>query len=85
MCLSLFYNSENSYLFVNDVEIYKFNAKGYYINVVPLCLCDNTKYFSTYNINFFNFNDILDIHYYLMKKKRYKIMYGLIKKCFLDY
>ena len=29
LCLSLFYNSENSYLFVNDVEIYKFKAKGY--------------------------------------------------------
>ena len=37
-CLSLHYNGANSYLIVNDVEIYKFKAKGSAIVTSPLCL-----------------------------------------------
>ena len=33
-CLSLHYYGSNSFVFVNDVEIYKFNAKDSEINVV---------------------------------------------------
>ena len=37
-CLSLHYNGENSYLFVNGTEIYKFKAKDSEIVASPLCL-----------------------------------------------
>ena len=37
-CLSLHYNGENSYLFVNDTEIYKFKGKDSEILVGPICL-----------------------------------------------
>ena len=37
-CLSLHYNGANSYLFVNDIEIYKFKAKDSKIIATPLCL-----------------------------------------------
>ena len=37
-CLSLYYNGANSYLFVNDTEIYKFKAKYSEIVATPLCL-----------------------------------------------
>ena len=36
--LSLHYNGENSYLFVNGTEIYKFKAKDSEIVASPLCL-----------------------------------------------
>ena len=38
LCLSLHYNGANSYLFVNDTEIYKFKAKDSEIVATPLCL-----------------------------------------------
>ena len=37
-CLSLHHNGENSYLFVNGNEIYKFKAKDPKIVASPLCL-----------------------------------------------
>ena len=37
-CLSLHYKGENSYLFVNDTEIYKFKGKDSEILVGPICL-----------------------------------------------
>ena len=37
-CLSLHYNGANSYLFFNDVEIYKFKAKDSEIVIGPTCL-----------------------------------------------
>ena len=40
-CLSLHYNGANSYLFVNDIKIYKSKAKDSEIVVTPLCY----KYF----------------------------------------
>ena len=37
-CLSLYYNGENSYLFVNGTEIHKFKAKDSETVASPLCL-----------------------------------------------
>ena len=36
-CLSLHYNGANSYLFVNETQIYKFKAKHFEILVGPIC------------------------------------------------
>ena len=49
-CLSLHYNGENSYLFVNGTEIYKFKAKDSEIVASPLCLGNISKDWSTDNI-----------------------------------
>ena len=83
-CLSLHYNGANSYLFVNDIEIYKFKAKDSEIVAKPLCLGNVSKDWSTdhmkktgFNGYVYDFsgdydaadvNDIKDIHKYLMKK-----------------
>ena len=37
-CLSLHYNGENSYLFVNGTEIIKLKAKNSEIVATPICL-----------------------------------------------
>ena len=42
-CLSMYYNGENSYLFVNGSEIIKFKAKDSKIVATPLCLWNITK------------------------------------------
>ena len=42
-CLSLHYNRENSYLFVNGTENYKFKAKDSKIVATPLCLGSFSK------------------------------------------
>ena len=84
-CLSLHYNRANSYLFVNGTEIDKFKAKDSEIIVTPLCLGNISKDFSGDNIkksglngyvydisvdyDAIAFDDILDIHKYLIKKK----------------
>ena len=49
-CLSLHYNGEDSYLFVNGTEIYKFKAKDSEIVWTPLCLGNISKDWSTDNI-----------------------------------
>ena len=83
-CLSLHYNGANSYLFVNDTEIYKFKAKDSEIVATPLCLGNISKNCSTDNMKRTGFNgyvyefsvdydatdadDIKYIHKYLMKK-----------------
>ena len=41
--LSLHYNGANSYLFVNDTEIYKFKTKDPEIVAIPLCLGSISK------------------------------------------
>ena len=84
-CLSLHYNGANSYLFVNDTEIYKFKAKDSEIVATPLCLgkiskdwsLDNMKktgfngYVYDFSVNYdaTNVDGISDIHKYLIKKK----------------
>ena len=83
-CLSLHYNGEDSYLFVNNTEIYKFKAKDSETVATPLCLGNNSKDWSVVNTKKTGFNgyvyyfsadydatdvnDIKDIHKYLMKK-----------------
>ena len=83
-CLSLHYNKENSYLFVNGTEIIKFKSKDPEILPYPLCLGNISRDWSVDNIDKTGLNgyvydfvvdydpvavdDILDIHKYLMKK-----------------
>ena len=78
------YNGANSYLFVNGKEIYKFKAKNSKTVAAPLCLgniskdwtADNMKktgfngYVYDFSVDYeaTDFDDILDIHKYLMKK-----------------
>ena len=79
-CLSLHYNRENSYLFVNGTEIHKFKGE---FNAIPLCLGNISKDFSVDNMKntgFYGYvshfsvdydaiavDDMLDIYKYLMK------------------
>ena len=49
-CLSLHYNREDSYLFVNGTEIYKFKAKDSKIVATPLCLRNISIDWSTDNM-----------------------------------
>ena len=83
-CLSLHYNGLNKHVFINGVELFKFEAKNSEINTAPLCLgnvlkkvsVDNMKktrlygYTSHFSIDYdaTAVYDILDIHKYLMKK-----------------
>ena len=78
------YNGANSYLFVNDTEIYKLRAKDTEIVATRLCLGNISKDWSVDNMKKTGFNgyaydfsvdydaitvdDIKDIHKYLMKK-----------------
>ena len=77
------YNGANSYLFVNGVEIIKFETKDSEIKSTPLCLGNVSKNFSVANMkktglneyiydfsvdyDAISFDDILDIHKYLIK------------------
>ena len=88
-CLSLHYNGDNSYLFVNDTEIITFKAKDSEIVANPLRLGNISEDFSSTNMkktglygSVFDFSvdyrvtavdDILDIHNYLMKEMAYNI------------
>ena len=81
-CFSLYYNRENSYLFVNGTEIYKFKAKDSEIVPSPLCLGNISKDWSIDNMTKTGFNgyvydvsvdydstdvdSVKDIHKYLM-------------------
>ena len=55
-CFSLHYNGANSYLFVNDTEIYKLKAKYSEIVATPLYLGNISKDWSTDNMNKTEFN-----------------------------
>ena len=82
--LRLYYNAENSYMFVNGTEIYKFKAKASKNVAAPLWLGNILKGWSADNLKKTGFNrdvyyfsvdydatdvdDILDIHKYLIKK-----------------
>ena len=83
-CLSLHYNGDNSYLFVNGEEIISFKAKDSVIVLYPLCLGNISKdfdlsymekteltgYIYDFSVDYWAIaNDkIRDIHNYLMKK-----------------
>ena len=78
------YNGANSYLFVNGAEIIKFKTKDSEIKSTPLCLGNASKNFSVgymkktglngyiydFSVDYdaISFDDILDIHKYLIKK-----------------
>ena len=84
LCLSRHCNGENSYIFVNGTEIYKFKAKDSEILVGPICLLNTSKDWLVDNMKRTRFtgyvydfsvdcdptsvHDIKDIHKYLMKK-----------------
>ena len=86
-CLSLHYNGANSYLFVNETEIYKFKVKDSEILVGPIFLGNISKDWSVDNMkrtwfnghlydfsvdyNVTDVDDIKDIHKYLMKKYKW--------------
>ena len=86
VCLSLHYNGDNSYLFVNGRQIVKFKAKDSEYVPYPLCLAGVSKDISSSNATglygyVYDFsvdykaitnNKIHDIHAYLMKKKTTK-------------
>ena len=83
-CLRFHYNRANSYLLVNGREIIKFKAKDSEITPCKLCLGNISKDCSIYNMkktglkdcvydfgvdyDASDFDDIKDIHTYLMKK-----------------
>ena len=83
-CLSLPYNGDNSYLFVNGKEIINFKAKDSEIVNTSICLGNISKVFSKNNMSLkglrgyaYDFsvdyralaaNKILDIHKYLVEK-----------------
>ena len=50
LCLSLYYNGANSYLFVNSTEIYKSKEKDSETVSNPLCLGNISKDWSTDNM-----------------------------------
>ena len=82
--LSLYYNRENSYLFVDGTEIIKFKSKDPEIVGTPFCLGNTSKdqsvddmkrtglygYICDFPVDYdaITIDDILDIHKYLMKK-----------------
>ena len=82
--LSLRYNGNNSFLFVNAIKIYQFKVKDSEIKDYALCLGNISKDFTIHImkknrikgvLNFFSIdfnpidtNDILDIHKYLAKR-----------------
>ena len=83
-CLSLHYNGDNSYLFVNGKEVTKFKATNSELIKYPMCLggllkdydtnsCKDTGlYGNVYDVSVdystITNDKIVDIHNYLMKK-----------------
>ena len=83
-CLSLHYNGDNTYLFVNGKEIINFKAKDSEIVPPPLCLGGISKdissqitnnvglsgYIYDFSVDYWTIanNKILHIHKYLIKK-----------------
>ena len=49
-CLSLYYNDDNSYLFVNGIEQFKFKANDSSIVANQLCLGNISKYWGATNM-----------------------------------
>ena len=85
----------NSYLFVKDVQIYKFKAKDSEINTALLCLGNVSNNFSGDNIRLYQYvyafsvdfdsidvAVILDIQKYLMKKYDIKQCLHLLRNVY---
>ena len=64
--LNLHYNEVNSYLFVNEVEIYKLKAKDSEINSYPVCLGNISKNVLTGNMERLDYMDISMIFQLIM-------------------
>ena len=91
--LNLHYNGNNSFLFVNATEVYQCKAKHSEIKYYALCLDNISENFTSNNLkkielkgvvksfsvdyNPINTNNILNIHKYSMKRRWYKIMFGI--------
>ena len=89
--LSLHYNGNKSFLFVNGAKMYQFKAKDSEIKPCPLYLGNISKDFTINNMkktgligvvkvfsvdyNVIDSDDILDIHRYLMEGTEYKKKY----------
>ena len=83
-CLSLHYNGDNSYLFVNGKQVINFKAKNSELIKYSMCLGGILKEYNEnsrkdtglygnvydFNVNYsaITNNKIVDIHNYLMKK-----------------
>ena len=99
-CVSLHYNSDNSYLFVNGKEVCKFKAKNSELKKYNLCLGSISKDYDKKDVSDIGLNGlvydfrvdsspitdkILDIHNYLMEKKQYNIKFlGLLKNVYFS-
>ena len=86
--INLHYNRIESYSFVNGVKICQLKAKNTELNAYQLCLGNISKYFKVDNLKrngqhgcvydssvdyrSIDFDDILDIYKYLMKKQNIK-------------
>ena len=95
--LYLHCNGSNRFIFVNATKMYEFKAKDPEKNDYPLCLGNISKDFTVklnktwfkgivivFSVEFnpTDTNDILNIHWCLIKRKWYKITFGIIKKLF---
>ena len=94
ICLSLHYNGDNSYFFVNNKQIVKFKAADSEIIAQPLCLASISEDFGSSNLtgpygyvydfsaDYFSIqtSSIHDIHAYLIKKTILYKMFRVIKK-----
>ena len=58
LCLSLHYNGNNSYFFVNGAEIIKIKAKDSEIVANPLCLGNISEDFSSANMKKIDYMDL---------------------------
>ena len=81
-CLSLHYNGDNSYLFVNGKQVINFTSKNSELIKYPMCLGglskdynnnhhhhkDTRLYGNVYDFSAITNDKIIDIHNYLMKK-----------------
>ena len=95
-CLSLHYNSDNKYLFINVKEVTKFKVKNSELIEYPMCLGGLSKgykknsrkdtglYGNVYDFSIsysaITNDEILDIHKYLMKKNNIVQILRYIKK-----
>ena len=67
-CLSLHYNGDNSYLFVNGTEICKFKAKDFSVDNMKKTGLYGTVYEFSIDYDAITNDKILEIYKYLMKK-----------------
>ena len=67
-CLSLHYNGDNSYLFVNGKEVTKFKGQNSELIKYPMCLGDLSNDYDTNSQHKKPQDYMEDIHAYLIKE-----------------